>query len=382
MVRVHVLDKYACQFWRASTYNWYPVYLNRQLLKECGLTFRFFEHECGALCDSDIVFVSCRYFEGSSRESRVECCSRLRARANRLVWLDFADSSGNCQFDVLPYVDKYLRKQLLVDRKQYRIPFPMNRIYCEYYRTKFGASFSDCTEETQLLPSGQEHKLGLCWNLGMYPYRPGNHGDLRYLAFIVREQLERYWGVQHAFPYLGNPSSDRRISLLGRYGTPVQSAIMLQRRKAIEILHGMHLADADIGIDKCSKREYVNRLLGSKLVLSLFGWGEVCLREFEAFLAGAAVMQPDMSHLETWPDYYIPGETYWPLKWDLSDLGVACERLLSDDGLRVSLAVAGQRRFVAQWGREGRESFCERLRGIVDGILAPVPRLSVGSHAR
>lgn len=34
-----------------------------------------------------------------------------------LVWLDTADSTGTCMFDVMPYVDLYFKKQLLKIQK-------------------------------------------------------------------------------------------------------------------------------------------------------------------------------------------------------------------------------------------------------------------------
>ena len=43
-------------------------------------------------------------------------------------------------------------------------------------------------------------------------------------------------------------------------------------------------------------------------------------RDFEAVLNGSLLVKPDMSHLETWPDIFIPGETYVPIEWDGSDL--------------------------------------------------------------
>ena len=38
-----------------------------------------------------------------------------------------------------------------------------------------------------------------------------------------------------------------------------------------------------------------------------------------AVLTGAVLLKPDMSHVETDPDIFVPWETYAPLAWDLSD---------------------------------------------------------------
>jgi hypothetical protein len=73
-------------------------------------------------------------------------------------------------------------------------------------------------------------------------------------------------------------------------------------------------------------------------VLSPFGWGEVCFRDFEAILHGAALAKPSMDHVETWPDVYRPGETFVALRWDAKDLTDACETLLSSPSERRRLA--------------------------------------------
>ena len=54
-------------------------------------------------------------------------------------------------------------------------------------------------------------------------------------------------------------------------------------------------------------------------MLSPFGWGELCLRDYEAVLGGALLLKPDMSHLETWPDVFVPHDTYAPFDWDATD---------------------------------------------------------------
>jgi hypothetical protein len=70
--------------------------------------------------------------------------------------------------------------------------------------------------------------------------------------------------------------------------------------------------------------DYISELINSKLCISPFGYGEVCWRDFEAILAGSLLIKPDMSHLVTKPNIYIPYETYVPINWDYSDLEEKC----------------------------------------------------------
>jgi spore maturation protein CgeB len=45
-----------------------------------------------------------------------------------------------------------------------------------------------------------------------------------------------------------------------------------------------------------------------------------------------------MGHVTTWPDVYIPYETYVPLAWDGSDLLTQTQRYLEDGGERRRIA--------------------------------------------
>jgi hypothetical protein len=75
---------------------------------------------------------------------------------------------------------------------------------------------------------------------------------------------------------------------------------------------------------------YYEELRSSRICVSPFGYGEICWRDFEAVLMGSLLVKPDMSHLRTEPDIFIPGETYVPVRWDFSDLEETCARYLED----------------------------------------------------
>jgi hypothetical protein len=76
----------------------------------------------------------------------------------------------------------------------------------------------------------------------------------------------------------------------------------------------------------------------SKIGFSPFGYGEVCWRDYESVMAGAVMLKPDMSHIETVPNIFVPWETYVPVKWDLSDFDEMVRRLAADQPLREKIA--------------------------------------------
>lgn len=79
-----------------------------------------------------------------------------------------------------------------------------------------------------------------------------------------------------------------------------------------------------------SLNEYYNRMYNSKIILAPFGFGEIAPRDLEAAMMGCVLIKPDMSHLETRPNLYIPYETYVPCKHDFSDLNEKIDYVLSD----------------------------------------------------
>ena len=78
-----------------------------------------------------------------------------------------------------------------------------------------------------------------------------------------------------------------------------------------------------------SRRRYASVMRRSKIALSPWGYGEVCLRDFEAMLSGAVLIKPDMSHVTTEPPIYRANETYLPCQRDFSDLDDLVDRVVS-----------------------------------------------------
>jgi hypothetical protein len=86
------------------------------------------------------------------------------------------------------------------------------------------------------------------------------------------------------------------------------------------------------------------------------------LRDFEACMAGAALVKPDMGHLETWPDLYISGKTYIPFRWDLSDVAEVVARARDDVAGSMEVAARAQQLYrSAVASDEGDRAFVDRF---------------------
>ena len=69
-----------------------------------------------------------------------------------------------------------------------------------------------------------------------------------------------------------------------------------------------------------SRKKYIDELEKSKFIFSPFGWGEICYRDFEAFLSGNILIKSDMDGIETWPNLFKKNITYLPIDYELNHL--------------------------------------------------------------
>lgn len=132
-------------------------------------------------------------------------------------------------------------------------------------------------------------------------------------------------------------ASDRPIDLHARFatqGTPWYCAMRNDAKAALALVSDLSVVhEGTISLHK-----FLLEMRHSKLCFSPFGYGEVCWRDYEAIMTGAVLVKPDMSHVETDPNIFIPWETYVPLRWDLSDFEETVRRLCADQNLRERIA--------------------------------------------
>jgi Glycosyl transferases group 1 len=243
------------------------------------------------------------------------------------TWFDFTDERMNALLDAIedawpsapityfdwfaptdlryakvlaPRIKSYVKKQILSDFSRYGQPTLGDTNLSNYYARRFNLSMATVQFE---IPQHFKKKIVL---------GPGFEFSPRIL-----ELLE-------------GPLSDHRpIDLHARIttiGTDWYAAMREEAKKAVDALP-TSIAVAKNG--RVSQKRFFQELKESKLCFSPFGYGEVCWRDFEAMSTGAVLVKPDMSHHRLAHDFFVPGETYIPVKWDLSNLSETVERLLA-----------------------------------------------------
>lgn len=99
--------------------------------------------------------------------------------------------------------------------------------------------------------------------------------------------------------------------------------------------------------------QYYALMSRSKIVVAPFGYGEMAPRDMESAMVGSVLLKPDMGHLETIPNIYLPNETYVPLKWDFSDMNQKIMETLEGYAEKQDFFVENMRNeYVKQYAKE------------------------------
>jgi hypothetical protein len=273
------------------------------------------------------------------RPDQLELMKKLRDKYKTIVFLCGQPEAGTNRLDLIPLVDRLLYKSVFSDRNNYRKSLYGKNLFADYYHHHY-----DVTDDPEYIgiSTADAEKPELSWNIGVGAY-PRRHWPQRAGTLLARGGFPRMGrkfgrgGISPAAP--PDFSKPRTISVHARIDPVTCPSIAYQRRMYIDLIDRLTGPERNLFLSGLTGQDqYYRELPNSKIVLSPFGWGEVCFRDFEAILSGALLFKPDMSHVQTWPNVYIPYETYIPLDWDGGDLLEKTKRYLEDETERKRIA--------------------------------------------
>ena len=309
----------------------FQMYRN-ELKETCDFTFDLTQamtlkevEEAIANHKADMVVVMLSWKE--SIESTTDVMKRIYEKEPRptIVFLDYTAQTSSQFFHLLPYVDRYVKRQVLRDRSLYQQPLEKLNVITDFLAKKMNYDVSGWNSWMTMPDPKLDYKLIDSWNLGVTP-------TYRKLVRLTRH-AQFAWKLR---PYAIN----RRIGLIKVDGKV--DWYHRYRQHSLDVMATLESKYRCTGIGRVSARYYTLEMLLSKIVVSPFGWGEVCFRDYQAVATGALLIKPSMSHLVTSPDIYIDNETYVPIKWDFSDLTEKCEYYLSTPAEAMRIIRNGQ----------------------------------------
>lgn len=270
-----------------------------------------------------------RVFKGNdsfgSAEEKRNYLLDFKKRFNRVIMLDDGAGSDSLRFEYMDLVDLYYKGKLLKDRNSYLRPTYGRQTFTDYYNRTYGiVDEKEKVRESPADPS-QLEKLRVSWNLGYGIYPMAN----MVFTKVAREAasvnltkvLKPFYSYQHQkmVRELDKPLdlASKKGCVHARFGyNGFPHTVGYQRKLFLDKCVG----HSNIITGKIAPRAYKKEIKQMAAVLSPFGWGEICYRDFEAILSKALLVKPDMDGIDTWPNVYKNRETYIAIDWDGNDL--------------------------------------------------------------
>ena len=243
---------------------------------------------------------------------------KLREKYDRVFFFNGNAGGGIPRLELLDYVDYFFSKALFRDRSLYARDFYGDELYTQYYHERNPEiKYSDNKERTVCTDDEKLKKLCLFWNIGVgdFPKKKLRQRSAVWLARKTKAPIVKLFHLNNELPKTLDLSGKENFisARLGSFNDPF---LNIHRNIYENKIKNHPLFRTGF----VSQNQYNRETERAAMVLSPFGWGELCFRDFEAVTKGALLLKPDVSHLETWPDIFQSGETYVPLDWDGEDL--------------------------------------------------------------
>jgi hypothetical protein len=187
-------------------------------------------------------------------------------------------------------------------------------------------------------------KLKFMWNIGVgvYPHSV-DFTDRKVAKSILSDKID--------YSFQGSYSDDAKVDL--HCVVALETSFSRQKLRDF-VLEKSRKWNWTVYSDKQEISAFYAALRNSRICLSPWGASEICYRDFEAVLNGALLFKPEMSYMETYPDIYLPYETFIPYSHDLSDLEDKINYYLSHKEERYEIIRRAYAQYVSQL--EGFES--------------------------
>ncbi|MFZ0099688.1 MAG: glycosyltransferase [Gemmobacter sp.] len=228
---------------------------------------------------------------------------------------------------VINAADAYIKKHRFADDRAYMRDYVGKTNLTEYVHHTYGINFDEnLIPHAEALQPEQIKKIVLGWNIALDDKIHDLANDLG--PDTLSHQRDIDLGCR------ASVGPDRWIYGMRHAATSAMEAMADRYR-------------INAPTNRVPQNEYYDEMLRARLSISPFGYGELCWRDFEAILCGSVLVKPDMSHAVTWPDIFVPNETYIPVAWDFSNLRDVCTPYLEDESARRKIAEAARDRLMS-----------------------------------
>ncbi|MEQ8704199.1 MAG: hypothetical protein RIC19_09790 [Phaeodactylibacter sp.] len=324
MRKVHIL----CHRppWKRGFNHYFPILKWKKELRSSNYSIFFkTNHRDSHILDCDILIVDARYYEqinkgyfapkgftSKSLDYIKKLLHNAESRGVKKVLFDSSDSALFLVPELVSYYDVILKKQIFKKAEIYTCFEEQIKMYS--WRPSL--NYSEEYIQRASLPKETISKIRVGWNIGLCDYRKFPQFVHKYLPLGTSSILPRYY--RHIEQL--HPQINKRVLVSYRGGLKGTPKYDSHRIKLLEKLFSLSNKNGVAFGSKIPLKHYLRELRNSKAIISPFGYGEICYRDFETLINGSLLIKPSMDHLLTYPDIYEPGKTYIATKWDFSDI--------------------------------------------------------------
>ena len=315
-----------------------PLFRNRRLFGEVGINIRHLYLKPSQVRDANILILDSKALKrdwSTSPDRAFSTLHRLKSLVDKLFFYDSSDSTGTIQGQVLSFVDQYLKAQVLRDKLDYQRPLYGERVYTDFFFSRHKVQDSQ-EVYSKPLTLAQTKKIHPAWNVGL----AGGYGTALNPTwrFLILAGTGRHIWRPNRYK---RPDSKRELDLLARMTiNQSRESVAYQRTRALEKLAKYQPTSTAV-----TKQKYLAEMKRAKIILAPFAWGEMNMRDYECFALGGLLVKPRMSHVKTFPDFYLEDETYIAVDWSLSDLEEKIDFILENYEDLLEVARRGQEKF-------------------------------------
>lgn len=351
IIGVNIEKKDHIGFWNLHPFNLYKKQFRDagyEIYRVHAQTTREIYDAFAKIGTADIIIFRPNWTENPGDVTKLAQHIRDNLTHSKVILADPFDQTNSRFFGCLPYVDAVLKYQCLRDRNMYLKKYEKDCYALDRLKKEAGISVNKEWDLSSGVPSGQENKivsgsfvvepkLIRQTHSKLYQWRVGriNKNVDVFCHVSCGERNKPDWYGKHRL------SAIDKLKSLSRYNLSVAAEFA--------------------GEQRLSPREYSSRLRQAKIMFAPLGWGEVTMRSYEAIANQCLLIQPDISHMEVFPNVFQPNETYVPVKWDLSDLAEKCEYFLENDEARMKIIANARAKFIEEYRSERFVASCLRI---------------------
>tara|TARA_Y100000590_G_scaffold287210_1_gene323328 strand:- start:47 stop:1147 length:1101 start_codon:yes stop_codon:yes gene_type:complete len=344
---------------------WKFFYKYQNALNKKNIEINFYKKINDFFLKNDYIILNSRFFEDS--KDIVEDIKLIYEKNKNIIWWDMRDSAGTTQFEVMPYIKKYVKKQIYKDLNIYCYDMYGGRYYSDYYHKNFSVTDSENYKLTKLNEK-YFNKIILAWNIGVsdiFEYKNLFSYINKYKSTFLSNFLS-YDNFNFKEKLRFKSISSQKIDILSKMNLNISRPSVGYQRTLLDRFFKQKNYKNSIFGKRISKLDYFKKLNDTKIVINAYGWGEVCYREFEATRCGAAFLTADMENISTWPNIYQKDKTYAAYNLDFSNLEEKIYLLLNNHEHRNFLVKNSQEELKKVENLEGKKYFLDVINKILN----------------